>query len=356
MNTAAQIGDLEVVPRHRMEYRGTSFEEMDIDALLARKPAVALVDELAHTNVPGSRNEKRWQDVEELLDAGIDVISTVNIQHLESMNDVVEAITGIEQQEKIPDAVVRAADQVELIDQTPEALRRRMAHGNIYAAGEGRRGAGQLLPRGQPRRAPRARAHVGRGPGRRGAGGVPRAPRHLGDVGDPRAGRRRDHGRARRRGRAAPGRAHGDAHPGRAARCPRAARRRARRAVRRAAERAPPAADRARRPVPRDQRRRRRRGADRVRPGRERQPARDGCEPAVALERVPPRLRGQRGAPLVRADRRARHLDRGGRRRAPASRCAGRSDARTSRGDGSRSDGSLAAARAAGPRGAAVAR
>ena len=132
-NTAAQLGDLEVIPRRRIEYSGTSFEEMDIDALLARRPAVALVDELAHTNVPGSRNEKRWQDVEELLDAGIDVISTVNIQHLESMNDVVQQITGIEQREKIPDAVVRAADQVELIDQTPEALRRRMAHGNIYA-------------------------------------------------------------------------------------------------------------------------------------------------------------------------------------------------------------------------------
>ena len=132
VNTAAQIGDLEVIPRRRIEYRGTSFEEMDIDALLARKPQVALVDELAHTNVPGSRNEKRWQDVEELLSAGVDVISTVNIQHLESMNDVVQAITGIEQREKIPDAVVRAADQVELVDQTPEALRRRMAHGNIY--------------------------------------------------------------------------------------------------------------------------------------------------------------------------------------------------------------------------------
>ena len=89
VNTEAQVGDLEVVPRRRLEYRGTSFEEMDIDATLARKPAVALVDELAHTNVPGSRNQKRWQDVEELLDAGIDVISTVNIQHLESMNDVV---------------------------------------------------------------------------------------------------------------------------------------------------------------------------------------------------------------------------------------------------------------------------
>lgn len=132
-NTAAQIGDLEIVPRHRIDYRGTSFEEMDVDAILARKPKVALVDELAHSNVPGSRNEKRWQDVEELLRAGIEVISTVNIQHLESMNDVVEEITGIEQQETIPDAVVRAADQVELIDQTPEALRRRMAHGNVYA-------------------------------------------------------------------------------------------------------------------------------------------------------------------------------------------------------------------------------
>jgi two-component system, OmpR family, sensor histidine kinase KdpD len=133
VNTAEQLGDLEIVPRKQIEYHGTSFEEMDIDALLERNPKVALVDELAHSNVPGSRNAKRWQDVEELLSAGIEVISTVNIQHLESMNDVVEEITGIVQQETIPDAVVRAADQVELIDQTPEALRRRMAHGNIYA-------------------------------------------------------------------------------------------------------------------------------------------------------------------------------------------------------------------------------
>ena len=130
--TAAQIGNLEVVPRRRFEYRGTEFEEMDLDAVLARKPRVALVDELAHSNVPGSRHEKRWQDIETLLDAGIDVISTVNIQHLESLTDVVMAITGIEQRETIPDAVVRAADQVELVDMTPEALQRRMAHGNIY--------------------------------------------------------------------------------------------------------------------------------------------------------------------------------------------------------------------------------
>jgi two-component system sensor histidine kinase KdpD len=133
-HTAALIEGLEVIPRRRLDYRGTSFEEMDVDAVLARRPEVALVDEFAHTNVPGSRNEKRWQDVEELLEAGIDVISNVNIQHLSSLNDVVEKITGVPQRETVPDAVVRAADQVELVDMTPEALRRRMAHGNIYPA------------------------------------------------------------------------------------------------------------------------------------------------------------------------------------------------------------------------------
>jgi two-component system sensor histidine kinase KdpD len=132
-NTAAQIGELPVIPRKTVEYRRQVFEEMDVDAILARKPEVALVDELAHTNVPGCQHHKRWQDIEELLDAGITVISTLNIQHLESLNDVVENITGITQQETVPDAVVRAADQIELVDMTPEALRRRMAHGNIYA-------------------------------------------------------------------------------------------------------------------------------------------------------------------------------------------------------------------------------
>ncbi|HEY2522759.1 MAG TPA: sensor histidine kinase KdpD [Streptosporangiaceae bacterium] len=130
--TAALLDGLEVIPRRRITYRGASFEEMDLDAVLARRPQIALVDELAHTNVPGSRHEKRWEDVDELLDAGIDVISTVNVQHLESLNDVVQKITGVPQRETIPDAVVRAADQVELVDMTPEALRRRMAHGNIY--------------------------------------------------------------------------------------------------------------------------------------------------------------------------------------------------------------------------------
>src|SRR5829696_7205131 len=132
-HTAEQIADLEVVPRRVLDCRGAALEEMDLDAVLARRPEVALTDELAHTNVPGSRHAKRWEDVDKLLDAGIDVITTLNIQHLESINDVVERITGIRQRETLPDQIVRAADQIELVDMTPEALRRRMAHGNIYA-------------------------------------------------------------------------------------------------------------------------------------------------------------------------------------------------------------------------------
>ncbi len=132
--TEAQLRDLEIIARKQVHYRGTTLEEMDLEAVLARKPELALVDELAHTNAPGSANEKRWQDVEALLDAGIDVITTVNIQHLESVNDVVEKITGIVQKETVPDFIVRRAEQVELVDITPEALRRRMAHGNIYPA------------------------------------------------------------------------------------------------------------------------------------------------------------------------------------------------------------------------------
>src|SRR5262245_4657920 len=132
--TAAQVGSLEVVPRREMEYRDTVFGEMDVDAVLARKPDVALVDELAHTNVPGSRNEKRWQDVEELLEAGIDVITTLNVQHLASLNDVVEQITSVQQRETIPDEVVRRADEIQLVDLTPAALRNRLARGDVYPA------------------------------------------------------------------------------------------------------------------------------------------------------------------------------------------------------------------------------
>jgi two-component system, OmpR family, sensor histidine kinase KdpD len=132
--TAAQVGDLEVTPRKPVEYRGTTLDEMDVDAVLERRPQVALVDELAHTNVPGSRNEKRWRDVEELLEARINVISTLNIQHLESLNDVVEEITGVKQRETIPDEVVRRADELQLVDLTPGALRNRLARGDVYPA------------------------------------------------------------------------------------------------------------------------------------------------------------------------------------------------------------------------------
>jgi two-component system, OmpR family, sensor histidine kinase KdpD len=131
--TAALLDGLEVVGRRELDHRGVTLTELDVDAVLARKPQVVLVDELAHTNVPGSRNAKRWQDVEELLDAGITVLTTLNVQHLESLNDVVETITGSRQQETVPDEVVRKAEQVELVDITPEALRRRLAHGNVYA-------------------------------------------------------------------------------------------------------------------------------------------------------------------------------------------------------------------------------
>ncbi|HEX4222599.1 MAG TPA: DUF4118 domain-containing protein, partial [Pseudonocardiaceae bacterium] len=132
--TAVLLDGIEVIPRKVLTHRGHEFTEMDTDAILARKPEVALVDELAHTNVPGSRFEKRWQDVELLLDAGIEVLATVNVQHLESLNDVVERITGVPQHETVPDEVVRKAEQIELIDITPEALRRRLAHGNVYPA------------------------------------------------------------------------------------------------------------------------------------------------------------------------------------------------------------------------------
>ena len=124
---------LELIPRKKIGYRGTVLEEMDLDAVLKRRPKCALVDELAHTNAPGSVNEKRWQDVEQLRDAGIDVISTLNVQHVESVNDVVEKITGIVQRETLPDRVLDLADEIQFIDISPEALRKRMRHGNIYA-------------------------------------------------------------------------------------------------------------------------------------------------------------------------------------------------------------------------------
>ena len=132
--TAAQAEGLELVPRRSVAHRGVVLDEMDLDAVLERRPQIALVDELAHTNAPGSRNAKRWNDVEELLEAGIDVITTVNVQHIASLNAVVEKITGVIQRETVPDAVVRAADQIEVVDLAPQSLRDRLAAGSVYPA------------------------------------------------------------------------------------------------------------------------------------------------------------------------------------------------------------------------------
>ncbi len=131
--TEELISSLELIPPRAVEYRGVQMDEMDLDAVLERHPQVVLVDELAHTNLPRSgRHEKRWQDVVALLDAQIDVISTVNIQHLESIADAVERIIEVPVTERVPDWVLRKADQIELVDSSPEQLRRRMVHGNIY--------------------------------------------------------------------------------------------------------------------------------------------------------------------------------------------------------------------------------
>jgi two-component system sensor histidine kinase KdpD len=132
VRTAALLDGLEAVPRARIEYRGVVVEEMDTDAVIARRPAVALIDELAHTNVPGSPREKRWEDVELIRDAGIHVISTCNVQHVESVADAVQTILGVPVRERVPDEVIRAADEIELVDMSPHALRQRMRHGNVY--------------------------------------------------------------------------------------------------------------------------------------------------------------------------------------------------------------------------------
>ncbi|MFC4244032.1 DUF4118 domain-containing protein [Gryllotalpicola reticulitermitis] len=132
--TAAMVEGLEVIPRREIEHRGVTLTEMDLDAVIARAPEIALVDEFAHTNAPGAEHEKRWQDVQDLLRAGISVFTTVNIQHIESLNDVVEQITGIVQRETIPDSVLRAADQIEVVDLAPQSLRDRLSEGLVYPA------------------------------------------------------------------------------------------------------------------------------------------------------------------------------------------------------------------------------
>lgn len=132
--TAAMTAGIPTIPRTLLEHRGVTFEEMDLTAVLAHKPEIVLVDELAHTNAPGSKNEKRWQDVKELLAAGVDVISTINIQHIESLNDVVEQITGVPQRETVPDSFLRGAEQIEMVDLAPQALRDRLSGGFVYPA------------------------------------------------------------------------------------------------------------------------------------------------------------------------------------------------------------------------------
>jgi two-component system sensor histidine kinase KdpD len=146
--TINAIGDLEVIPRKRIEYKGVTLEEMDTEAVIRRHPAVALVDELAHTNAPGSEHEKRWQDVEELLDHGITVISTMNVQHLESLADIVENVTGVQVRERLPDQFLEAADEVELVDMTPHALRQRIRHGNVYPPERAERALDQFFREG----------------------------------------------------------------------------------------------------------------------------------------------------------------------------------------------------------------
>jgi len=131
-HTLELLDGLEVVPRRRIDYRGVVVEEMDTDAVIARNPTVALIDELAHTNVPGSARVKRWEDVEVIRDAGIHVVTTMNVQHLESVSDAVATITGAPVNERLPDEVLSTADEIELVDMSPHALRQRMKHGNVY--------------------------------------------------------------------------------------------------------------------------------------------------------------------------------------------------------------------------------
>jgi len=139
---------LETVPRKKLVYKGASFDEMDLDAILARKPQVALVDELAHTNIEGSRNRKRYDDVSELLNANIDVISTLNVQHIESVTPLVQNITGVQVRETVPDWVMQRVDEIVMADLTPEALQTRMRRGDVYSVDRAERALGHFFQRG----------------------------------------------------------------------------------------------------------------------------------------------------------------------------------------------------------------
>ena len=146
--TEALLPGLERLPPRAVEYRGITLREFDLDAALARRPALILVDELAHTNVSGSRHAKRWQDVEELLDAGIDVYTTLNVQHLESLNDVVARVTEVPTRETVPDSILEEAAEVELVDLPPDDLIQRLKEGKVLLPRASRRGRAPLLPEG----------------------------------------------------------------------------------------------------------------------------------------------------------------------------------------------------------------
>ena len=147
-DTAAMLKGLAVLPLKRQAYRGRHISEFDLDAALARRPALILMDELAHSNAPGSRHPKRWQDIEELLEAGIDVFTTVNVQHLESLNDVVSGVTGIQVRETVPDPFFDAADDVVLVDLPPDDLRQRLKEGKVYIAGQAERAIEHFFRKG----------------------------------------------------------------------------------------------------------------------------------------------------------------------------------------------------------------
>ena len=185
--TAAQAEGLELIPRRKVEYRGSILEEMDLPTIFQRAPELVLIDELAHTNAPGVEHAKRYQDIEDVLDAGVDVYSTVNVQHLESLNDRVADLCGVRVRETFPDSVLAAADEVVLVDLTPEALVQRLREGKVYPAGPHPHGAQQLLQDREPLRASRGGASPG------GRGGGVEAPR------DARGGARHKGGAAARR-------------------------------------------------------------------------------------------------------------------------------------------------------------
>ena len=208
--TEALVKDLEVLPRQQVEYHGTTLTDMDLDAILARRPQLVLVDELAHTNAPGLRHPKRYQDVEELLDAGINVYTTVNIQHLESLKDVVQQITGVTVRETVPDRIIDEAYEIELVDLPTDELLNRLREGKVYIPDQAIARAGEILSQRQPDRAARAFAAARGGAGRQPDAQLYAHPIHP----RPLAGGRPDHGVHQL---ASPGRAPGPrrAPPGR---------------------------------------------------------------------------------------------------------------------------------------------